>query len=97
RASRVVAHGPAPRGFLVHGAEPMLWTAYLNGGTPPRGDEFARVVKELAARAGVDVAPVARPVERDPRAGLLSDFFTLCQAELTSERGAGARAYLERR
>jgi hypothetical protein len=32
RAERVVAHGPAPRGFLIHGGEPMLWTAYLNGG-----------------------------------------------------------------
>jgi DNA primase len=97
RAARVVAHGPAPRGFLVHGAEPMLWTAYLNGGTPPRGDDFARVVKELAARAGVDVAPLERPVERDRRAELLSDFFAVCQAELVSDRGADARAYLERR
>ncbi|MGH2451332.1 MAG: toprim domain-containing protein [Candidatus Limnocylindria bacterium] len=97
RAARVVAHGPAPRGFLVHGAEPMLWTAYLNGGTPPRGEDFARVVKELAARAGVDAAPLERPVERDRRAELLSDFFALCQAELASERGAAARAYLERR
>lgn len=97
RAARVVAHGPAPRGFLVHGAEPMLWTAYLNGGTPPRGEDFARVVKELAARAGVDAAPPERPVERDRRAELLSDFFALCQAELASERGGGARAYLERR
>src|SRR5918999_6436443 len=97
RAARVVAHGPAPRGFLVHGAEPMLWTAYLNGGSPPRGDDFARVVKELAARAGVDAAPLERPVERDRRAELLSDFFAVCQAELASDRGAGARAYLERR
>jgi hypothetical protein len=97
RASRVVAHGPAPRGFLVHGAEPMLWTAYLNGGTPPRGDDFVRAVKELAARAGVDTAPLERPVERDRRAELLSDFFTVCQTELASDRGAGARAYLERR
>lgn len=97
RAARVVAHGPAPRGFLVHGAEPMLWTAYLNGGTPPRGDDFVRAVKELAARAGVDPAPLERPVERDRRAELLSDFFVACQAELASDRGAGARAYLELR
>ncbi len=97
RAARVVAHGPAPRGFLVHGAEPMLWTAYLHGGTPPRGDDFVRVVKELAARAGVGAEPLARPAERDRRAELLSDFFAVCQAELASDRGAGARAYLERR
>jgi hypothetical protein len=37
RGERVVAHGPAPRGFLVHGGDSMLWTAYLNGGVIPRG------------------------------------------------------------
>src|SRR5881397_1940737 len=42
RAERVVAHGPAPRGFLVHGGEPILWTAYLARGEPPRGAEFVR-------------------------------------------------------
>jgi hypothetical protein len=35
RAERVVAQGPAPRGFLVHGGEPTLWTAYVNGGLCP--------------------------------------------------------------
>src|SRR5262249_50138827 len=40
RAARVVAHGRAPSGFLIHGAEPVAWTAYLNGGTLPRGAEF---------------------------------------------------------
>ena len=44
RADRVVAHGPAPRGFLVHGGEPTLWTAYVTGGAVPRGESFARVV-----------------------------------------------------
>ena len=40
RAERVVAHGPAPRGFLVHGGDAMLWTAYVNGGSVPRGPQF---------------------------------------------------------
>lgn len=31
RAERVVAHGPAPQGFLVHGGDATLWTAYVNG------------------------------------------------------------------
>src|SRR5438552_636766 len=53
RADRVVAHGDAPPGFLIHGADPVLWTAYLNNGTPPRGIDFVRTVKELAERAGV--------------------------------------------
>jgi len=61
RAERVVAHGPAPRGFLVHGGEAMLWTAYANGGEVPRGAEFLRVVNELAERAGVDPSPLDRP------------------------------------
>ena len=57
RAERVVAHGSAPPGFLVHGGEPTFWTAYLNGGVVPRGETFRGVVEELAARAGVDVEP----------------------------------------
>ncbi len=28
RADRVVCHGPAPRGFLIHGDGPVLWTTY---------------------------------------------------------------------
>src|SRR5579864_4087982 len=60
RANRVVAHGPAPRGFLVHGAEATLWTAYVSGGTVPRGIEFVRAVEEIALRAGVDPSPVER-------------------------------------
>ncbi len=97
RAERVVAHGPAPRGFLVHGGEPMLWTAYVNGGTIPRGRDFLRAVKEVAGRAGVDPAPLERPQPRDRRAGLLRAFFEYCRRELAGERGAAARAYLERR
>src|SRR6266508_5971790 len=55
RAERVVAHGPAPRGFLVHGGEPTLWTAYLNGGSVPRGDDFVRVVSAPRHAAAVEV------------------------------------------
>ena len=87
RAERVVAHGPAPRGFLVHGGEPMLWTAYLAGGEPPRGAEFVRIVGELADRAGVDTAPLERETPRDRRAELLEEFFKLAQRELVSDRG----------
>src|SRR3954447_25734709 len=61
RAERVVAHGPAPRGFLVHGGDSTLWTAYLNGGVIPRGDAFVALVQEIAARAGVDTSPLDRP------------------------------------
>lgn len=97
RAERVVAHGPAPRGFLVHGGEAMLWTAYLAGGEPPRGAEFVRVVAELADRAGVDAAPIERETPRDRRAELLEDFFKIARRELVSDRGEAARAYLEQR
>src|SRR6476659_10740596 len=43
RADRVIAHGPAPRGFLVHGGDTTLWTAYLSAGVVPRGDSLAAV------------------------------------------------------
>jgi len=97
RAERVVAHGPAPRGFLVHGGEPMLWTAYLNGGSVPRGADFVRAVRELAERVGVDPSPLERSQPPDRRADLLRDFFGFCRFELVGEGGAEARGYLERR
>jgi DNA primase len=97
RANRVVAHGPAPRGFLVHGAEATLWTTYVSGGTAPRGAEFVRTVEDIARRAGVDPSPIERPVRRDRRTELLHNFFSLCRKELASEGGARAREYLMRR
>ena len=97
RAERVVAHGPAPRGFLVHGGEPMLWTAYVNGGLVPRGREFVSAVRELAGRAGVDASPLERPEPHDRPADLLEHFFELARRELMSDGGEVARAYLEAR
>ena len=97
RASRVVAHGPAPRGFLIHGGEATLWTTYVSGGIVPRGTEFVRAVEDLARRAGVDSAPIRRPVRIDRGAELLDDFFSLCRTELAGEGGTGAREYLRRR
>lgn len=97
RAERVVAHGPAPRGFLVHGGESMLWTAYLAGGQPPRGAEFVRVVGELAERAGIETAPIERATPRDRRSELLEEFFKLAQCELVGDRGVRAREHLEQR
>lgn len=97
RAERVVAHGPAPRGFLIHGADPILWTAYVNGGQVPQGAEFVRAVRELAERAGVDTAALERTEPRDRKTELLRHFFEMSQRELRSERGASARDYLESR
>jgi len=97
RAERVVAHGPAPPGFLVHGGEPTLWTAYVNDGVVPRGADFVRAVKELAECAGVDPSPLERPEPPDRRAGLLREVDTLCRGELMSERGWRARDYLTSR
>ena len=97
RADRVVAHGAAPPGFLVHGGEPVSWTAYVNGGEVPRGDAFRSVVRELADRAGVDSSPIERAQPRDRRQNLLQDFFRLSRAEFRSETGAAARSYLVHR
>jgi DNA primase len=89
--------GLALIGFLVHGADAVLWTAYVSGGATPRGRDFVDAVRELAGRAGVDPAPLERPQPRDRRAELLHDVFVRARRELTSERGATARAYLEER
>lgn len=97
RAERVVAHGSAPPGFLVHGGDATLWTAYLNGGVVPRGETFRVVVEELAARAGVEMESIERVQPRDRRGELLDDFFALCRAGLHESNGAAARTYLEHR
>ena len=97
RADRVVAHGPTPSGFLVHGGSETLWTAYLNGGVVPRNETFREVVVELAARAGVGLARSERSVPRDRRADLLHDFYGLCQTELRGRAGDAVRSYLEGR
>ncbi len=97
RAERVVAHGPAARGFLVHGGDATLWTAYVNDGVVPRGADFVRAVKELAERAGVDPSPLERGEPRDRKAELLQEIDEICGHELMSERGWRARDYLESR
>ena len=94
RPDRVVAHGAAPRGFLIHGGEATLWTTYLNHGVVPRGRQFGRVVRELASRAGVDARELERAEPGERKAKLLNDFFTVCCQELVSDRGANARDYL---
>ncbi len=98
RADRVVCHGDAPRGFLIHGQGATLWTTYLNGGQPARGRDFVTVVRILAERAGLEAEQLNRPpTGAQRRANLLHDTFVVSQRELVSDRGAPARAYLERR
>src|SRR4051794_19424856 len=50
RPDRVVSHGDAPRGFLIHGEGAVLWTTYANDGRPARGREFVETVRTLAQR-----------------------------------------------
>ena len=88
RAERVVAHGPAPRGFLVHGGEATLWTAYLNSGVVPRGEAFASIVREIAERAGVDTSPIDRPRPRDRRADLFEQLRHTLSHGAARERGS---------
>src|SRR5262249_6430636 len=95
RAERVVAH--EPHGFLIHGGEPMLWTAYVNDGAVPKSTDFVLAVREIAERAGVDPSSLDRPHPPDRRAELRACFFELARRELAAPQGATARAYLERR
>ena len=60
---------------------PQRWPA------PARGEAFVATVKELAARAGVDTAPIQRAQPRDRRTDLLHDFFTPCRMELQGKAG----------
>lgn len=75
----------------------MLWTAYLNGGQSARGAEFARAVREIAARVGIDVESAPVRQRRDRRGDLLEHFFELCLEEIMSAEGASARTNLGER
>jgi DNA primase len=98
RADRVVCHGDAPRGFLIHGLGPVLWTTYINSGRPARGREFIDAVRTLAARADVAIPDVHRPYDPAQRkARLLHDAFVVSRRELASDRGDAARSYLVER
>jgi len=98
RADRVVCHGEAPRGFLIHGQGSILWTTYVNDGRLARGRDFVDAVRQLAERTGIDSDRLNRPpTPADRKANLLHDAFDHGRRELASERGAAARDYLERR
>jgi hypothetical protein len=96
RADRVVCHGEAPRGFLIHGERAVLWTTYVNDGQPARGREFVDAVRELASRAGLDRGAFddARPDPGSRRAALLETAFRAYQEAFECERGEPVRAYL---
>ena len=97
RADRVVCHGHAPPGFLIHGADPISFTSYLNQGETPRGKDFVATIRELAARAGIDTTPLDQQRPADRRTRLFESYQQLCKRELHGERGRVARAYLHNR
>jgi DNA primase len=98
RADRVICHGDAPRGFLIHGHGPVLWTTYVNGGHRARGREFVEAVRNLAERAGIEIERLdRRPTTAERKANLLHDAFVLCEHELASARAEAARDFLCRR
>src|SRR3954452_8202234 len=89
RPDRVVCHGEAPRGFLIHGSGPVLWTTYLNDGQPARGRDFVQTVRAIAERAGVHASSLDRPpTPRERRALLLEDTFDVAQRELAGSSGS---------
>src|SRR3954447_2337560 len=86
RPDRVVCHGDAPRGFLIHGQGAVLWTTYLNNSQPARGRDFINAVRTLAERAGIDASALDRaPTAVERRANLLNDAFELARRELLSD------------
>jgi len=99
RPERIVASYPF--GFKVHGGDFTTWTTYLNQGTSPRGEQFPRVLRDLASRAGVPFpertwTPAQRQAaeEASRRRTLLEDFWEVARAELHGEAGQAARDYL---
>src|SRR4051794_34996101 len=98
RPDRVVCHGEAPRGFLVHGDGAVLWTTYINDGQTARGRDFVSAVRALAERGGVDATALDRaPTAAERRASLLEEAFDTARRGLVGERGGEARGFLEQR
>ena len=71
RADRVVAHGPVPRGFLVHGGGSVLWTAYLNGCSRPVHARYwqPRERSHEGSRAARDIGSLGDPGGVRPHGG----------------------------
>jgi replicative DNA helicase len=92
-----------PQGFWTHGLGSTLWMAHVNGGAYPKGAQYFEVLKDLAARAGVDASILdrelsddekARHEERARRGGVLEAVLDLAQEILPTPRGEAARAFL---
>ncbi len=95
RAERVVCHGDAPRGFLIHGHGPVLWTTHANHGQPARGRDFIDAVRSLAERAGVNLEIAATTVQS--AAADLGRIFAVLEQTLREPIASNARAYLAER
>ena len=95
RADRIVSHGDAPSGFLIHGHGPILWTTYVNDGTPARGRDFIRAVEDIAARAGQTIDLTRPPERQHRREEILQTTFDLArELFIDTKAGAHARNYL---
>ena len=96
RADRVICHGEAPRGILIHGQGPVLFTTLANGMRPARGRDFVDTVRALAQRVGIELDPAAPPTPAARRSAILHDTLVLSRRELRSDHGTEARDYLFR-
>jgi len=106
RADRVWASRRARQGFLVQGGEAVSWTSYVSGKPRPVGRDFVEAVRDLARRAGVDPAPLDRPLSPEEQEArrqaeleqdILQTFLVWSQAQLRGPQGQAARDYLVRR
>jgi hypothetical protein len=87
-----------PNGFLK-AIVSQRYRDELNGyAASASGRNFVATVRALAERTGVETSQLDRaPTGAERKANLLHDAFVLCRRELSSDRGATARAYLESR
>lgn len=76
---------------------------FLNNGSPARGEEYVKYVKTLAQLVGIDTRPIERELSleewaqhhREERQLEIKEaFLAITQAELASQQGEKARAYL---
>ena len=56
RPERIMCMERAPYCITVVDDEPMTWTAYVNGGSVPKGAQFVAIVRSIAQMVGVDAS-----------------------------------------
>jgi putative DNA primase/helicase len=100
---RLMVYADRPWWIKIHGHSGVRFLDYVSGGRRPAGDDFETAVRTLCELSGVECPEFAsskenrqKALREEERRAILERLYTYCRTALWSERGAAARAYLNR-